>query len=440
MSGLKAILSRLGHDALDPLEEFLNNTLNFSSDHIPSLQEFIQYHDQQNTEIKREMDESTSTVRIMTVHGAKGLEAPIVILPDTLRSGQSQLDKILWPDRTQSDLPFFCPQTKHVPALCTTAINNLKQHENAESRRILYVALTRAEDELYIGGYMGKKKPLADSWYYYVARGFEKLPDLKPVEYKTGPHNDQTITAQRYIIHDKTIDHDNGSTFSLSPNDTDDMKKSLPNWLYQKVEDEANPLQPIMPSRAGTSQIAHNDEATPITDDLLSDSALSPLRASQDYRFLRGNITHKLLQLLPDLPQQKRESYARHYLAQPAHDLSQNLQDSIKNEVMAILNDTQFAPIFGTKSQAEVAINGYLPNTNQPVSGQIDRLYVDQDTVLIIDFKTNRPPPTNEEDIPPLYREQMRLYAQLIGQIYPDREIKAALIWTDGARLMEVRL
>jgi ATP-dependent helicase/nuclease subunit A len=161
----------------------------------------------------------------------------------------------------------------------------------------------------------------------------------------------------------------------------------------------------------------------------------SPLARGDDGHFARGLVTHKLLQVLPDLAQDQRAAAAERYVARHAASLSQDVRDEIVQETLAILNDPDFAPIFGPDSQAEVPLTGLL-GTTQLISGQIDRLLVREDCIFIVDYKTNRPPPERAEDVPQHYYDQMRGYARALAQVYPDRDIKCALIWTDGPVMM----
>ena len=154
-------------------------------------------------------------------------------------------------------------------------------------------------------------------------------------------------------------------------------------------------------------------------------------------RFKRGNLIHKLLQLLPDIAENKRAERATIWLAQPGHDLEESEQEEIKNEVMKILTDPVFAPVFAPGSLAEVPVTGLVDDATL-ISGQIDRLIVTEDEVYIIDYKTNRPPPTKEEDVPALYRKQMEAYTRALEKIYPKKKIRCALLWTYGPFLMEL--
>jgi ATP-dependent helicase/nuclease subunit A len=410
ISGLRAIKKRLGGECLDPLNEFLNSTLKFETQNIPTLQNFVQAQLYDDSQIKRQMEESKNAVRIMTIHGAKGLQAPIVILPDTTRTSSSnKSERILWPDKTGADYPFFCPTSDNLPPNCLQAKEQLKSRANEEYRRLLYVALTRAESRLYIGGYKATKPVIEDSWYKYIARGFDNLPDVQQIEF-----NGDSIL--RFVNH-ATDKPDRCET--ITPQDNQEIE--APDWLFKAMPQEPSPPRPLSPSRPSAPEAP----------------ALSPLKTVQDQRFKRGNITHKLLQILPDIPQEQREQNALRYVSQPAHDLSKNVQQSIVAEVLKILNHPDFAPIFGEGSVAEAPVTGLL-NGNVLVSGQIDRLLVREGQVLIIDYKSNRPPPSDVNDVPQIYFNQMQSYADLMRSIYPNHSIKCALIWTDGCRLMEL--
>lgn len=405
-SGLQAIKQRLGDEALDPMDEFLNHTLAFEKDAIPTLQNFVKAQTSSKTEIKRQMEEGGTAVRIMTVHAAKGLQAPIVILPDTIRSSSSvKHDRILWPDRTDQKLPFFCPTSKQLPLPCETAKEKLQVLAEEEYQRLLYVALTRAESRLYIGGYLSKQNPIETSWYYLCEKAFKSHPDAQ-------------IGNDVYRLTNPMIGEAD-KTQKQAPAKKPNIK--TPDWLFRPIPEEPSPPRPLVPSRPSGDNVP----------------VLSPLKSDNQRRFLRGNITHKLLQLLPDLPTDKRETAARKYAALPVHDLSKDVQNSIVTETIAILNHPEFAAIFGKESLAEASVTGLIDG-NQMISGQIDRVLITDKEVLIVDYKTNRPPPTNPKDIPAIYKKQMQSYRDVMQKIYPEHGIKTALIWTDGPNLMIV--
>ena len=410
-SGLHAIKKRLGEDCLDPLNEFLNTALLFEAENAPSLQNFLQEQLHNKNQIKREMEKAGNAVRIMTVHGAKGLQAPIVILPDTVRNSSStKPERILWPDRSRQKLPYFCPTSKQQPALCDDALKVIKERENEEYKRLLYVAMTRAENRLYIGGYTNSKKPNESSWYSYVENAFNKLPDIEQIKFG----NEEILRFKN----PETAKPDRKQT-DKKDHSVEDIKE--PHWLFSPISEEPFPPRPLTPSRPSSEE----------------EPVLSPLQSSHNSRFLRGNITHKLLQILPDLSSEHRQKAAEKYVSHPAHNLSQKIQDSIVSETLALLNHPDFAPIFGQGSIAEAPVTGFI-NNKTLVSGQIDRLLITKTEIFIIDYKTNRPPPKNLKDVPNIYRNQMQAYADIIREIYPKHIIRAALIWTDDTRLMEI--
>lgn len=419
--GMHAIRTRLGDDALDPLDEFLNLTLTYEEGHSAGLQGFVQWHEQGSSEIKRQLEEGGGAVRIMTVHGAKGLQAPIVFLPDTIRTKGSEADRILWPYKTGLKVPLYRSAQGGLPKAAVSARQTVERDLDDEYRRLLYVAMTRAEERLYVGGYVNKKRPKQGGslayWYEDIRSALESHPDIERVP--SGIPDEEGNDAPILRLSAKA---------AVEPDKKDKIKKdkatisvALPDWAFSAAPAEPFPPRPLAPSRPS--------EAEP--------AALSPLSAAKDYRFQRGNITHKLIQILPDLPADARRLAAEKFLARAALRLPPELQKSIAAEVMAILEDKTFGAIFGIGSMAEVPVTGLLNNSTL-VSGQIDRLLITDEEILIVDFKTNRPPPQNAQDVPSAYIRQLNAYADTLRAIYPEHKIRAALLWTDGARLMEI--
>jgi ATP-dependent helicase/nuclease subunit A len=168
---------------------------------------------------------------------------------------------------------------------------------------------------------------------------------------------------------------------------------------------------------------------------------LSPLATRGRDRFKRGLLVHRLLQSLPELPIEQREAAARRFLALPTHGLTADEQADIRRDTLAVLDHPDFAALFGPGSQAEVPLVGLIPNstgTGHAVSAQIDRLVVEENRVLIVDYKTLRPPPAAEDEVAPIYLRQLAAYRAALARIYPDREIRCALLWTEGPRLMPI--
>ena len=166
----------------------------------------------------------------------------------------------------------------------------------------------------------------------------------------------------------------------------------------------------------------------------------SPLDADDGRRFKRGLILHRLLQTLPDLEPAQRAAAGRRFLARPVHGLDPETAEAWLAEALAVLDDPAFAAAFAAGSRAEVPVVGVVPGPDGPevVSGRIDRLAVTGDAVLVVDFKTNRPAPADVDAVPAAYRRQMDTYRTLLAALYPDRQVRCALVWTDGPRLMEL--
>lgn len=415
-SGFHAIKKRLGEDAIDPLDEFLNLALAYEQKHTPTLQGFLKWHEDGESEIKRQMEEGGGAVRIMTVHGAKGLQAPIVFLPDTVRTRPPKGDRILWPHKTGLNLPVLYSSKGEAPKELDSAFATIRNQEDDEYRRLLYVAMTRAEERLYIGGY-AKKAPKEDSetayWYRDIRSAIENIKNVQRVE---TPEFDAPILR---LETKRTAEKpDKAKIVKAKEAEVID----LPSYFLEPAPEEQFPPQPLAPSRP-------SEEEPP---------ARSPLAAGDQYRFRRGTVTHRLLQTLPELPAARRRSAAQDFVARAAFGLPPETQASIVDETMAILEDPVFASIFGPGSMAEIPVTGYL-SEGTIISGQIDRMLVTDDEILIVDYKTNRPPPQNEADIQGVYRRQMAAYAKAIAKIYPAKRIRTALLWTDGPRLMEIK-
>lgn len=404
LSGLRAILGRLGEDALDPLQEFLNQALTFERQNIPSLQLFVHHCRQQKTEIKRDMEDHSNRVRIMTVHGSKGLQAPIVILPDTIRIAAGRKnERLLWPNRSSFHLPLWSPRKNYDPAFYQNHSRHVEDYLDQEYQRLLYVAMTRAENHLHILGARSSKPPLPDSWYFSIQRAMTSMGRAV-----TDGHGCLVISNPQEGPPDKARPLQE-STHSTT---------ATPTWLTHHAPAEPSPPNPLVPSRPADPEPA----------------ALSPRQKRDDRtRFERGNLVHKLLQILPDLGDRDKEKAAQRFLTRYAPARTDHAV--ITNEVMAILNDPAFAPIFTDQAMAEVPLS-QLSDDATIISGQIDRLLIREDGIWIIDYKTNRPPPDNADSVPSIYRYQMRAYKNILQAIYPHRPVHCALLWTYTATLM----
>ncbi|MCB1783051.1 MAG: double-strand break repair helicase AddA [Alphaproteobacteria bacterium] len=412
-SGLRALKGRLGEDAADPVDELMNAALSFGRSEIDSLQLFLDAQARRSQEIKRELEEAGGCVRIMTVHGSKGLQAPIVILPDTvLSSSAKKPGRLLWPDKTGRSVPLWSARAAEEPPEYGALFAGLVARQDEEYHRLLYVAMTRAADRLYVGGYCGKSPSKDGSWYYLVQRGMARLEGVEEIDEGVLRYDNPQEAAP-----DKAQKGDVIASREIA---------GLPDWLMERAPDEPMPPRPLVPSRPSVEEEAD-----------LEPAALSPLADGGLSRFRRGNLTHKLLQFLPDFEEDRRFEAARRFLAVQAADLSQAVRDEIVQEVLAILNDPRFVHFFKAGSFAEVPVSALMED-GRIVSGQIDRLAVGERDVWIVDYKTNRPPPRDAADVPAIYRKQLAAYKDAIAAVYPGRAVHCALLWTDGPFLTEL--
>ena len=418
--GRRALLARLGPDAADPIDEFLNLTLAYERNHIPSLQGFLQWLGGGAVEIKRDLDQETGgKVRIMTVHGAKGLEAPIVFLPDTMQTPR-QPARLLWiDDRAGGTLPLWSPRTGYDDNSTGGARDARQRLEAEEHNRLLYVALTRAADRLYVCGWHGRQAPPAECWYRRIADGIATLG--QPLAFDCRAE----LGAQGWAGTGRRL----GSA-QTAPAQGDDrvragmqpVRTAPPPWYGAPPRPESPGTRPLTPSRPAGAEPA----------------VRTPIGPDDRLRFRRGLVIHRLLELLPELSPERRAEACRRFLARPVHELDDATQEEIARETLRVLADPVFAPLFAPGSRAEVRVVGELAGEHGTtvLSGQVDRLVVTAAQVLILDYKTNRPPPATEAEVAEIYLRQMAAYRAVLGRIYADRPVTCALLWTDGPRLM----
>lgn len=411
-AGRARMLARLGPDAADPMDEFLAAALEHERRHPPSLQVFVHGLRQGGAEVKREMEGAGDAVRIMTVHGAKGLQAPIVILPDTTGAP---------PDRTalrwlEGDLPAWAPRQEGFAAPPLTAQRQADQAREAEEQhRLLYVALTRAEDRLVVCGWQGRRGVPEGCWYRLVEDGFARLPGVEEVPFE-GPREPfgQEARIRRLAAPQAAAPK------AEDPPRAPAASTALPAWARI-------PAPPEAPAGAVAPSALPGEEETPA----------APPRPSDDprgLRFRRGRLVHALLQHLPDHPPEAREPVARRFLARPGLGLDEAEQAAVLAEVLALLREPLVAAALGPGSLAEAPLAGRV--NGRLIAGQVDRLLVAPDRVLVLDYKTNRPPPAEVAQVAPLYLRQMAAYRALLRAAFPGRRVACALVWTYGARVM----
>jgi ATP-dependent helicase/nuclease subunit A len=409
--GRARLYARLGPEAADALDEFLEHALLYERQEAPTLQGFVAWLRAGDTQVKRDMDIARDEVRVMTVHGAKGLEAPIVILADTTTPPKGPReprmlnmpvanappgtpDRIVWAGRKVDD-------AEPVAAARATAVRALED----EYRRLLYVAMTRAADRLVVAGSRGVNRIPPGCWYELIADA------LKP-EAIEEPADDGDGTVLRWR---RSADAGAAEQAASAPAP---QRHDVPGWLRRNAPAESAIVHAISPS-AGVSATAHS----------LGDSR----------GLARGRFVHRLLQALPALASERRAEAARKPFAR-IKDFSDAERDSIIGEVLAVLGDARFAPLFAPGSRAEVPIVGYVSSGGhrQKVSGQVDRLAVTESAVLIADYKSDRAVPRDADAIPQSYVRQLALYRAVLRLLYPNHAVRAALVWTLGPVLIEV--
>jgi ATP-dependent helicase/nuclease subunit A len=368
------------------------------------MQDFLHWVRSGDTVIKRDLDQGDrDEVRIMTVHGAKGLQAPLVFLPDTT-SVPRDTDRILWGG--ESDVPLWAPRRAYETEVMAARRDDTETLRIEEYRRLLYVALTRAEDRLIVCGAAPKTKLDPRCWYEQVVAGISAKGRKEGIQLNGW-------SGEGWIY--ETGEAATGDAVATAPLPPPDVSR-----LLTLPAPEDDPPQPLTPSRA----VAEEPPVFP------------PLAEDGSARFRRGLVIHRLLQCLPELPPDQWEGAAARYLARPATGIAAGQAVDIAGEVLTLLRDPAFAPMFGAGSRAEVPLTGMVGA--HVVSGQVDRLVVRDGAVSIVDYKTNRPPPADEAGVAPLYATQMALYRALLQRIYPDHVVNCYLLWTAEPRIMKL--
>ncbi len=425
-TGRYLLRQRLGDASDDALDEIMNEALEFDVKSPRTLNGFLAHLQGLTSDIKKEFGDEADMVRIMTVHGAKGLEAPAVYLADAnFKPGARYEDIPLLKDDDEDGVFIRLPSGVTHPA-AEAGKDSLKSREMQEYRRKLYVAATRAEQRLVICGIeagrrsekttpdeaAAAKPPLEASWYGLASQAFDRSQGIE--ERACGWREDLPIRLRR-----------GGKPALLKEEAGKDRAADAviaPEWLFAAVPPEASPTVyfpssldeeddgPVYPPRRGVAA-----QAGP-----------SP-RA-------RGLVIHQLLEILPALPPEAWEEAADRLLTLHAAEETDETRTAWRDEVLAVLRDPAFGDVFGPDGQAEVALRGQLGGRDY--AGQVDRLLVSDGKVLVVDYKTMRPPPATPEAAPQGILRQMAIYRALLVRLFPAHQVEAAILWTYTPRLM----
>ena len=404
-TGWEKLNARLGTPARDPIEALMAQALAHDSAGPSSLQLFVAGLEANPVEIKRDLAEAAGEVRVMTVHGAKGLQAPIVILPDTTSKPKVSAEAILsvdgalvWSPRRETDIE---------PSQRARLIAEAKSME--EHRRLLYVALTRAQDRLLIAGHWhGGEGETAtgyhkESWYALCLNAMGALPAVE-----TG---------------DAVLQFGKPPNAASSADVEPSRPANLPDWIKRPPEAEVAPRQMMAP----TGLLGPKTRV------------VAPFDPKREARLRRGRLIHSLLQHLPELAPERRAAAGAAYLAREP-GLTAPQRKEMLQAAQGILNDADLAELFAPGGRAEAAVIGTsvkLPD-GMIINGRVDRLVITPQRVLVIDFKTDQPAPDDVSGVAPTYITQMAAYAAVLETAFPGREVVAVLCWTDGPKMMRI--
>lgn len=398
--GRRRLMARLGVEAQDGIDALLDQALQYEMNEVPSLTGFLVWLQGDDPEVKRQMESAGSRIRVMTVHGSKGLEAPLVILPETQDRKEELRGEVLkgegraWWRVNRDEAP------SRLAALRDAAL--AKQAE--ESDRLLYVAMTRAEKWL-ITAAAGNLGSSGETWYDRIRDGMTTLGAV-PLDAPGGE-------GLRLQSGDWT-------GFEVLPVDRDRTEPpGLPDWATRPAPLVEGPRRTLSPSDLGGAKA------------LPGEAGLDEEAAKR-----RGRLVHRLLEHLPGVATEDFERRAAGLLSTgPDRAEGQELA-LLTEEARRVLGSPTLRPLFGADALEEVSVTADLPVLGGRIHGTIDRLVVRDDHVLAVDFKTNAVVPERVQDIPIGLLRQMGAYASALEQIFPGRRIETALLWTRTALLM----
>ena len=403
--GRQKLLARLGSEAEDGIDELLSQALAYERMEVPSLTGFLGWMETDDVDVKRQADSAGKRIRVMTVHGAKGLEAPIVILPDSTERPNKLRSEIY---RHPTGQMVWKTNADATPRQIAELRDEMKTKQAEENMRLLYVAMTRAESWLIVcaagkAGDEGEGK----SWYDLVAQGMAGL-NATPQDFGFG-------TGQRISYGDWPADQQQSVT--TEP----ETALTLPGWAVSLAPQPVETSKTLSPSALGGPKALPGE----ITED------------NEEAAKQRGRDLHRLLEFLPLWPEARWPDLARDLLTSGEDAATAQDAAALLEEAKAVLRVTDHAALFGCDTLAEVAITATLPELGgRVIYGAIDRLLIEPNRVLAVDYKSNTTVPATAADVPQGILRQMGAYSAALAQIYPNHRIETAILWTRAARLM----
>ncbi len=426
--GRSRILARLGSEAGDILDEFLNFALEHENKTLPGLQSFISTLELESPEIKREQDSGRDEVRIMTVHASKGLEAPVVFLVDSGAKAfiSGHVPKFRFLKIGDRAIPAWVPGKTVSNALTAADEDLLKQSAEEEYRRLLYVGMTRAADRLIVCGYRGKREN-DESWQAMISRALSADTEhCQPAEFSDpeGSWHGYRWRIPGALIRplEKHVEDNAQAT-----------KTALPASLFRPVPPIPPLPRPLSPSGAGAVIEEEDGDAVFVSPLFGENSAHSGIALQ------KGRLVHRMLQVLPDLPPEDRVSAAERYLERAARYWPDEQRKALLAAIGGVLQHPSLAAAFSDQAQAEVSIIGRLAlnGRDYAVSGRVGRLIVTDDgRAIILDYKTNRFPPRTDAEVPFSHRAQMAIYREILKPLYPRHYVECTLVYTESAAVI----
>ncbi len=402
--GRRRLLARLGPKAEDGIDALLSQALSYEATEIPSLTGFLTYFEGDEVEVKRQLGEGAGLIRVMTIHGAKGLESPIVILPDTRASRGQDRAQLLLSDR--GDVLWRTSRDEAPPEIATALADRSRKLEE-ERMRLLYVAMTRAESWLIVAGAGDMGRPEGGGWHALLAETLETRAGARPVGTPTGA----------------------GWRFDLGPEwdaprlvpapELRTARVELPLWSRAAAAEFRHQPDPRSPSDLGGAKVLPGD----------------PLAEGKDSSLARGRRLHRLFELLPTIDPLERDAAAVRILAVGEDAVDPAEARGLAAEVAHVIDDPMLAAVFSPDALTEVDIAADVAGVG-PLLGAIDRLVLMPGRILAVDYKTNVLVPATPEDVPEGLLRQMGAYEAMLKGVYPGRIIETAILWTAGPRLM----